>query len=86
MGSTQSADLIAAAGLFAGRDWAFQLTLLMCPVGFVETVLTLSVPVLLISPWIVMLLTTCIAKDGFYYKLQKRRQKSSIQNLVVLHD
>ncbi len=79
-------DSVAALGIFTGRDWAFQLTLLMCPIGFVETILTLSAPVLLISPWIVMLLTTCIAKDGFYFKLQKRRKKSHPQELVVLHD
>ena len=74
-------DLVAALGLIQGRDWAFHLTLLMCAVGFVETILTLVTPVLLISPWIVMLFTTCIAKDGFYYRLQRRRLKTTDQRL-----
>jgi len=62
-------DLIAGFGMYLGKDWAYQLTVIMVPISFLETMLTLLSPVVLIAIWILLLLNTCFAKDGFYYKL-----------------
>ncbi len=73
-------DLLAAVGMYDGRDWAFQLTVILVPISFIETMLTLLSPIFLIAVWILLLLNTCLAKDGFYYKLNKRfrRQHETI--------
>ena len=68
-------DMFAGIGMYLGRDWAFQLTVIMVPLSFVETMLTLLSPVFLIAVWILFLLNTCLAKDGFYYKLNQRIRK-----------
>lgn len=65
-------DLLAAVGMYDGRDWAFQLTVILIPLSFIETMLTLLSPIFLIAVWILLLLNTCLAKEGFYYKLNKR--------------
>lgn len=67
-------DIVAGLGMYLGRDWGYQLTVIMVPVSFVETMLTLLAPVFLIGVWILLLLNTCLAKDGFYYKLVQRKQ------------
>jgi len=67
-------DLIAGCGMYLGRDWAYQLTVIMVPISFLETMLTLLSPVFLIAVWILLLLNTCLAKDGFYYKLIQRER------------
>lgn len=69
-------DLLAGIAMYLGRDWAFQLTVIMVPLSFIETMLTLLSPVFLIAIWILFLLNTCLAKDGFYYKLNLRFRKS----------
>lgn len=68
-------DLIAGFGMYLGKDWAYQLTVIMVPISFLETMLTLLSPVFLIAIWILLLLNTCLAKDGFYYKLIQRERK-----------
>lgn len=68
-------DLLAGVTMYLGRDWAFQLTVIMIPLSFIETMLTLLSPVFLIAVWILFLLNTCLAKDGFYYKLNQRVRK-----------
>ena len=68
-------DLLAGIAMYLGRDWAFQLTVIMVPLSFLETMLTLLSPVFLIAVWILFLLNTCLAKDGFYYKLNQRFRK-----------
>lgn len=70
-----SLDLIAGVGMYLGKDWAYQLTVIMVPISFLETMLTLLSPVFLIAIWILLLLNTCLAKDGFYYKLIQRERK-----------
>jgi hypothetical protein len=70
-------DLLAAIGMYLGYDWAFQLTVLMVPISFIETMLTLLSPIFLIAVWILFLLNTCLAKDGFYYKLNQRFRKET---------
>jgi len=67
-------DLVAGLAMYLGRDWGFQLTVIMVPVSFVETMITLLAPIFLIGVWILLLLNTCLAKDGFYYKLIQRKQ------------
>lgn len=67
-------DVAAGLGMYLGRDWGYQLTVIMVPVSFVETILTLMAPIFLIGVWILLLLNTCLAKDGFYYKLVERKQ------------
>lgn len=68
-------DLIAGFGMYLGKDWAYQLTVIMVPISFLETMLTLLSPVFLIAIWILFLLNTCLAKDGFYYKLVQQERK-----------
>ena len=68
-------DLIAGLGMYLGKDWAYQLTVIMVPISFLETMLTLLSPVFLIAIWILFLLNTCLAKDGFYYKLVQQERK-----------
>jgi len=68
-------DLLAGVAMYMGRDWAFQLTVIMVPLSFIETMLTLLSPIFLIAIWILFLLNTCLAKDGFYYKLNQRFRK-----------
>ncbi len=68
-------DLLAGIGMYLGRDWAFQLAVIMVPLSFIETMLTLLSPVFLIAVWILFLLNTCLVKDGFYYKLNQRIRK-----------
>jgi hypothetical protein len=62
-------DLLAGVAMYLGRDWAFHLTVIMVPLSFIQTMLTLLSPVFLIAIWVLFLLNTCLAKDGFYYKL-----------------
>lgn len=68
-------DLLAGVAIYLGRDWAFQLTVIMVPLSFIETMLTLLSPVFLIAIWVLFLLNTCLAKDGFYYKLNLHFRK-----------
>jgi hypothetical protein len=68
-------DLLAGIGMYMGHDWAFQLTVIMVPLSFIETMLTLLSPIFLIAVWILFLLNTCLAKDGFYYKLNQHFRK-----------
>lgn len=70
-------DLIAGIAMYMGRDWAFQLTVIMIPISFIETMLTLSPLVFLTAVWILFLLNTCLAKDGFYYRLNLWFRKSA---------
>lgn len=70
-------DLLAGIAMYLGRDWAFQLTVIMVPLSFIETMLTLLSPVFLLAVWILFLLNTCLAKDGFYYKLNQRFRKGA---------
>ncbi|TFG32389.1 hypothetical protein EU528_03520 [Candidatus Thorarchaeota archaeon] len=72
-----SLDLLAGIAMYLGRDWAFQLTVILVPLSFIETMLTLLSPVFLIAVWILFLLNTCLAKDGFYYKLNHRFRKNA---------
>ncbi len=65
-------NLIAGYGFFAGRDWGFQLTVVLVPVSFIETMLTLNGLVFLLGIWTLTILIPCLAKDGFYSKLFKR--------------
>lgn len=62
-------DIFATVGLFAGKDWGFHLTLIMVPISFVETMLTLNPLIFLLSIWVLTILIPCLAKDGFYSKL-----------------
>jgi hypothetical protein len=64
-------DMVAGIELYLGKDWAFQLTVIMVPISFIETMLTLFSPIFLIAVWVLFLLITCLAKDGFYYKLNQ---------------
>jgi len=68
-------DLLGGIAMYRGYDWAFQLTVIMVPLSFIETMLTLLSPIFLIAVWILFLLNTCLAKDGFYYKLNQRFRK-----------
>jgi hypothetical protein len=70
-------DLLAGLGMYRGKDWAFQLTVIMVPISFIETMLTLMAPIFLIAMWILFLLNTCLAKDGFYYKLNQWFRKDA---------
>jgi hypothetical protein len=67
-------DLFATVGLFVGRDWGFHLTLIMVPVSFVETMLTLNPLVFLLAIWVLTIFIPCLARDGFYAKLFQRRR------------
>ena len=63
--------------MYRGKDWAFQLTVIMVPLSFIETMLTLLSMVFLIAVWILFLLNTCLAKDGFYFKLNQWFRKET---------
>jgi len=60
-----SLDIVAAAGFIKGRDWGFHLVSSMAVMGIVETVLSFSGAVRLLSVWIVTLLMPCWAKNEF---------------------
>ena len=71
-------NLIAGFGFFTGKDWGFHLTVVMVPVSFIETMLTLNGVIFLLGIWILTILIPCLAKDGFYSKLFRRvRQETS---------
>ena len=70
-------DLLAGLAMYMGKDWAFHLTVIMVPLSFIETMITLLAPVFLVAVWILFLLNTCLAKDGFYYKLNQWFRKDS---------
>ncbi|MDF1538571.1 MAG: hypothetical protein P1Q69_06680 [Candidatus Thorarchaeota archaeon] len=65
-------DLVATVGFHYSKDWAFQLVLVLAGLGFAETMLAWSVPVMLLAIWIVTLLGPCWAKWGFYQGLHRR--------------
>ncbi len=65
-------NLIAGYGFYVGKDWGFQLTVVMVPVSFIETMLTLNGLIFLLGIWIFTILIPCLARDGFYSKLFKR--------------
>ena len=75
--SLATLDLVAAIGFHYSRDWAFQLVLLMAGLGFAETMLAWSFPVVLIAIWIITLLAPCWAKWGFYQGLHRRYHSGS---------
>ncbi|MGY5854228.1 MAG: hypothetical protein RTU92_11725 [Candidatus Thorarchaeota archaeon] len=81
-----SLDLLAGVAMYLGRDWAFQLTVIMVPLSFLETMLTLLSPIFLIAVWILFLLNTCIAKDGFYYKLNQRFRKETLYHTQAVNN
>jgi hypothetical protein len=67
-------NLIAGYGFFAGKDWGFHLTIIMVPVSFIETLLTLNGLIFLLGIWILTIMIPCLAKDGFYCKLFSRKR------------
>jgi hypothetical protein len=71
-------NLLAGFGFYAGRNWGFHLTLVMVPVSFIETLLTLNGLIFLLGIWILTILIPCLAKDGFYTKLFTRFRDSSM--------
>ena len=71
-------DFIAGWGFFAGRDWGFHLTVVMVPVSFIETLLTLNGMVVLLGIWTLTILIPCLAKDGFYSNLLRRFRHNSL--------
>ncbi|MHA2425343.1 MAG: hypothetical protein ACXAEF_11175 [Candidatus Thorarchaeota archaeon] len=75
--SFASLDLIAAIGFHLSRDWSFQLVLVMAGLGFAETMLAWSVPIILVSIWIITLLAPCWAKWGFYQGLHTRIHRNT---------
>ncbi|MFW9963448.1 MAG: hypothetical protein ACFFCX_07785 [Candidatus Sifarchaeia archaeon] len=78
-------NLTATCGFFTGRDWGFHLTVIMVPVSFIETMLTLNGLIFLFGIWILTILFPCLAKDGFYIKLFKRiREKSGRHTQEVI--
>ncbi len=77
-----SMDLIATVGFHYSRDWAFQLVLVLAGLGFAETMLAWSVPVMLLAIWIITLLAPCWAKWGFYQGLHRRFHAGS-QNKIM---
>ena len=70
-------DFVAAIGFHLSRDWAFQLVLIMAGLGFAETMLAWSFPVILVAVWIITLLAPCWAKWGFYQGLHRRHHSVS---------
>ena len=66
-----SLDIVAAVGFVKGRDWGFHLVSSMAVLGIVETVLSFSGPVLLLSVWIVTLLMPCWAKNEFLNRVRQ---------------
>ena len=73
-------NLIAGYGFFTGRDWGFHLTLIMVPVSFIETMLTLNGLIFLLGIWIFTILIPCLAKDGFYSKLFRRIRHETVEH------
>ncbi|MFW9927181.1 MAG: hypothetical protein ACFFDM_10495 [Candidatus Thorarchaeota archaeon] len=65
-------DGLATVGLYLGLDWGFHLTLMMVPVSFIETFLSLNPFAFLMAIWVLTIFMPCIAKDGFYSKLFQR--------------
>ncbi len=75
-------NLIAAVGFLRGHDWGFHVIVLFAAWSLFETTVSLSSPVLLISIWIIMLMTTCLSKDGFYPKLLMRvRSRNMVSSI-----
>lgn len=70
-------DLLAVIGFRYSKDWAFQLVLVMAGLGFAETMLAWSIPVILLAIWIITLLAPCWAKWGFYQGLHRRYHAAS---------
>jgi hypothetical protein len=62
-------DSIATVGLYFGRDWGFHLTLIMVPISFIETLLTLNPLAFMLAIWILTIFIPCLARDGFYSKV-----------------
>ncbi|TXT57948.1 MAG: membrane protein of unknown function [Candidatus Thorarchaeota archaeon] len=62
-------DILTTIAFKRSKDWGFHLLTTMSVLGFVEYMVTGSFPVLLLSIWIIMLLTPCWVKDGFYPNL-----------------
>ena len=61
-------DSAVIFGLYAGKEWAFHITIVMAVVGFVETLFAWMPWIILISIWIIILMLPCWAKDGFYLR------------------
>jgi hypothetical protein len=64
-------DSAVILGLYAGKEWAFHITIVMTVVGFVETLFAWMPLIILISVWIIILMLPCWAKDGFYLRFIK---------------
>jgi hypothetical protein len=73
-------DGIATAGLYLGRDWGFHLTLLMVPISFIETMLTLNPLVFMLAIWVLTIFIPCLARDGFYSKVFANVRAESVPN------
>ena len=71
-------DLIAGYGFHSGRDWGFQVTMVMVPVSFIETLLTLNGLIFLLGVWIFTIMIPCLARDGFYSRLFKKVRMESV--------
>jgi hypothetical protein len=72
------ADVAAAIGLYIGRDWGFHLTLIMVPLSFIETILTLNPLAFMLAIWVLTIFIPCLARDGFYSRVFKNvRQEFS---------
>lgn len=68
-------EVIVALAVFQGREWAFHLMLVLATFSIVEFLLSFSIFVFMLGMWIITLLAPCLAKDGFYSKFMKRREK-----------
>jgi len=68
-------DGIATVGLYAGRDWGFHLTLIMVPLSFIETILTLNPLAFMLAVWVLTIFIPCLARDGFYSKVFENVRK-----------
>jgi hypothetical protein len=66
-------DLLAAFSTYLGKDWGFQLMVILGVLSFAEMWIAWSTPVFLTGIWIVMLWTMCLPKDAFYAKLFQSR-------------
>ena len=67
-------DSVVILGLYAGKEWAFHITIVMAVVGFVETLFAWMPLIILISVWIIILMLPCWAKDGFYLRYIKSQK------------
>ena len=75
-------DLIAAIGFYRGYDWAFQLLLVMAGLGFAETILAGSIPIVLIAVWIITLMMPCWVKWAFYPKVLHRVKSKKLDSSI----